>query len=118
MVLIFIICLAVGVLGQVLMKYASQRLDLSLKLISLDFVFKNILTNWQLITGVFCYVLSMSIYLYILTSVDISKAAPIMSLSYVLVLLFGALLFHENVNTYRIFGVFVIVIGVFLVTRS
>lgn len=49
---------------------------------------------------------------------ELSRVYPFMALSYVLVVLFSALIFKEDVTPLRWAGVIIVGLGVFLVTRS
>lgn len=49
---------------------------------------------------------------------ELSRVYPFMALSYVLVVLFSALIFKEDVTPLRWVGVIIVGLGVFLVTRS
>ena len=53
-----------------------------------------------------------------MTKFDVSYAYPFMSLSFVLVFLFAALLFKEPVTIYKIAGLILIVAGIFISSRS
>jgi multidrug transporter EmrE-like cation transporter len=53
-----------------------------------------------------------------LTRFDLGFAYPFMSLSFVLVLLFSATFFGEPLTTAKVAGVLLIVLGVFVGTRS
>lgn len=53
-----------------------------------------------------------------MTKLDISYAYPFTSLGFVLVLLFSSLLLGESMNIYKIFGVFFIMLGIFITSRG
>ncbi len=53
-----------------------------------------------------------------MTKLDISFAYPFTSLGFVLVLLFSALLLGEDLNAYKIAGVLVIMLGIFIASRG
>lgn len=79
----------------------------------LQFIFKTI-SNPYLIAGTLLYVLSLVLWIYILTKAKLSFAYPIMSLSYIAVMFFSFYFFKENVNLYQWIGGFLIVSGVTL----
>jgi drug/metabolite transporter (DMT)-like permease len=62
--------------------------------------------------------MSLLIWFYVLTKVDLSIAYPFLALSYVLVLLFSWLILGESISALRIVGVSVISCGVILVAKS
>jgi multidrug transporter EmrE-like cation transporter len=53
-----------------------------------------------------------------LTRVDLSYAYPFASLSYVLMLLASWQLFNENITIVRLLGSLVVMLGVFVISRS
>ena len=81
-------------------------------------------TVWQLVTnpfilGGFTLIFSGSLFwLSVISRIDLSVAYPMLSTGYVLVVLASALFLGEQVTALRMLGVFVIVVGVFLVFWS
>lgn len=112
----FIICLSVGVIGQVLVKMGTNNLKQYKGLI--ETLVQNILVNPFLLLGLILYAFSMFLYINILTYIDLSKAAPIMSLSYIFVLFAGYFFFSEHISFIRIIGVVLIILGVYFISRS
>lgn len=76
-------------------------------------IFKMIL-NPFLIIGTFFYVLSLVLWIYILTKAKLSFAYPVMSLSYITVMIFSFYFFKEHVNLYQWLGALLIIGGVTL----
>ncbi len=71
------------------------------------------------IIGFFLYVLGFFIWLYILSRQDLSLAFPIASGLLYLGLLFGSIFWlHEGISVTRIAGIFLILIGIILASRS
>jgi drug/metabolite transporter (DMT)-like permease len=58
------------------------------------------------------------LWLLALMKADLSFAYPFLSLTYIAVLIGGAVLFQENVTLPRVIGFAVIVSGVLIVARS
>lgn len=78
---------------------------------------KVLLSTWQLaLCGVFG-ISTMILYIYILKNYDFSLAYPLTCISYVFGLLAALFIFHESIPLTRWIGVFIIVIGVFLVLK-
>jgi multidrug transporter EmrE-like cation transporter len=71
-----------------------------------------------IISGFLAAILASLFWMASMTRFDLSYAYPFMSLSFVLVLLMSALLFHEPVDAYKITGMGIIVIGIFVSSRS
>ena len=63
-------------------------------------------------------VISMGSHLFVLSRVEISFAYPFLGLSFVLITLWGFFMLGEDVNLWRVTGVFLICAGVILVAKS
>ena len=72
------------------------------------------------IAGLGCYAVSMLFWMAALTRYELSLAYPMLSLSYVLVYLAAAYWprLDESMNPVKSLGIFLIMLGVVLVTRS
>ncbi|WAC06563.1 MAG: EamA family transporter [Thermodesulfobacteriota bacterium] len=105
---------ALGVVGQVSLKKGmllsgSAGLNLSLiKVIFTPYIF----------LGLVLYGIAMFLWLSILSRVDLSYAYPMLSLSYVFIVLASWLIFNENLSFLRLMGVLCICLGVIMVGRS
>jgi multidrug transporter EmrE-like cation transporter len=75
-------------------------------------------TNPMLIVGLGCYALGAVVWIIVLSRVQLSWAYPMLALNQVLVLLVGAVFFHEHVSMLRWGGVLLIITGVVMVSRS
>ncbi|MDI6689730.1 MAG: EamA family transporter [Actinomycetota bacterium] len=75
-------------------------------------------TTPLVVLGLFLYVIAASIWLVVLSRVDLSFAYPMLGLSYVMVLIISSIFLRENVTALRWLGTFVICFGVFLITRT
>ena len=74
--------------------------------------------NPFVLTGICCYVLSLAIWLMVLSRVDVSYAYPLLSIGYIVAALAGYFWFGEVINFTRWAGIIIICIGVWLITRS
>jgi multidrug transporter EmrE-like cation transporter len=75
-------------------------------------------TQLPILGGLTCYVISVLVWIIGLSRVDVTIAYPLLSLGYVLNA-FGAWYFlGEAVSAQRLLAVGVIIVGVFLLTRS
>jgi len=70
------------------------------------------------VTGVFCYLASLVVWLMALSRVEVSIAYPMLSIGYVVNAIAAWYLFGEAVGPMRLAGIGIIVLGVFLVARS
>ncbi|MBI5399616.1 EamA family transporter [Candidatus Saganbacteria bacterium] len=68
--------------------------------------------------GFACFGLSSIIWLVVLSRLPLSLVYPMVSVAYVLVALFSWLVFKENVSLARWTGIFIIILGVILISRS
>lgn len=75
-------------------------------------------TNVALWGSAACYILSIALWLVVLSKVDVSYAYPFLSIGYVLSAIAGYFLFSEHITPIRIAGIVVICIGVILISRS
>ena len=80
--------------------------------------------GWQLATephilgGLTCYVVSVVVWIMALSRVEVSIAYPMLSIGYVVNALAAWYLFGEAVTISRIVGIGIIIIGVYVVSRS
>ena len=74
--------------------------------------------NPFVLAGIFSYVLSVVVWLLVLSRVEVSYAYPLLSVGYIVNAIAAYYLFQEDLSLTRVAGIFVIVAGVYLVTRS
>lgn len=77
-----------------------------------------LITNWPIIGGLGCYVVSVVVWILALSRVDVSIAYPMLSIGYVVNAGLAWWLFGEAVTPMRMIGIAIICIGVFIVARS
>lgn len=65
-----------------------------------------------------CYMMSIVLWLVVLSKTDVSYAYPFLSIGYVLSAIVGYFAFHESVTPIRVVGIAVICMGVVLISRS
>ncbi len=111
------ICLAV--IGQLLLKIGMLRMDgLSFDLSNILQQYTRILLYPFVIAGITGFVLSMMVWLYVLSRLQLSIAYPFVALNYVLILVASHFLLRETITPLKIVGVIVIMSGVYLVSRG
>jgi drug/metabolite transporter (DMT)-like permease len=74
--------------------------------------------NPFILAGLFSYVFSVAVWLLVLSRVDVSFAYPMVSLGYILNAVTAYYLLGENLSVMRLSGIFIILLGVYLVARS
>lgn len=106
-------------LAQLLMKAGSERIS------GLSFSWANVLpmslqvmSSPHIILGLIFYVVSVLIWIGVLSRVDVSVAYPILSLGYVVTAIVAYYWFGETLSASRIGGIALILVGVYLVARS
>lgn len=77
-----------------------------------------VLSQWPILAGLACYVLSVAVWIVGLSRVEVSVAYPMLSLGYVVNALAAWWLFGEALGPARLAGMLLILAGVFLVARS
>ncbi|MDF3055036.1 MAG: 4-amino-4-deoxy-L-arabinose transferase [Gammaproteobacteria bacterium] len=105
--------------AQLLLKAGAERIS------HISFSWDNLVpmalqvgTNPSIILGLITYLLSVIMWIGVLSRVDVSVAYPMVSLGYVVNAIAAYYLFSEPMNAMRISGIFVILIGVYMVARS
>ena len=79
---------------------------------------ESMITNLWLWGAMFCYALSILLWMSVLSKVEVSYAYPFLCVFYVVSAVAGYALFNENLSPIRIAGIIVICIGVILISRS
>lgn len=74
--------------------------------------------NPFVVAGIFLYVVSVGVWILVLSRVEVSFAYPMLSIGYIVNAVAAYYLFQENLSVTRIAGILVIIGGVYLVTRS
>ncbi len=74
--------------------------------------------NIPIISGLTLYVVSVAVWLLVLSRVPVSFAYPMLSIGYIVNAVAAAYLFGEPLTSLRMLGIFVIISGVYLVAQS
>lgn len=69
-------------------------------------------------SGLVVYGVSVIVWLWVLSKVDLSLAYPFVGLSFIMTLVFGAFVLNEPVNSLRVIGTMLIAVGCLFVARS
>lgn len=77
-----------------------------------------VMANLPIIGGVMLYGVSIVIWLLVLSRVEVSFAYPMISIGYIVNAIAAYYLFGEPLTSMRMFGIFIIISGVYLVARS
>jgi len=105
--------------AQLLLKAGTNRIG------HFEFHLDNALPiGWKLATnpfifgGLSCYAVSVVVWIMALSRVPVSIAYPMLSIGYVVNALAAWWLFGESLTIMRIAGIGIIIVGVYLVTKS
>ncbi|MHB1950532.1 MAG: DMT family transporter [Acidiferrobacteraceae bacterium] len=105
--------------AQLLLKEGMRRVG------HFSFVWSNVLpvglrvaADPFVLAGLSCYVVSVVVWLLVLSRVPVTFAYPMLSIGYIVNALAARLLFGEALSTNRTAGILVIIAGVFLVARN
>lgn len=117
-ILLILVNIILGSVGQVILRYGASRLgDLragSGIVGTMLGAVKGMFTPYVFL-GLCIYAVSSVLWIVVLNQVKLSYAYPLISLSYVFVVILSALLLHERVPTITIFGLMFITLGVSLI---
>lgn len=78
----------------------------------------NVITEPHIIGGLTCYVCSVGIWIIALSRVDVSVAYPMLSIGYIVNALAAWYLFGEVMSVSKLVGIFIIIVGVYFVSKS
>jgi multidrug transporter EmrE-like cation transporter len=105
--------------AQLLLKAGANRTGpLTLEALALPANLRELFLSGPVFAGIFCYVLSVGVWLVALTRVEVSVAYPMLSLGYVVNALAAWLLFGEALTLSRLAGILVILAGVYLLAGT
>jgi multidrug transporter EmrE-like cation transporter len=105
--------------AQLLIKEGTRRMGY------FDFNWANLIpvglqaaTNPFILGGLASYVISVVVWIMVLSRVDVSFAYPMLSVGYIVNAAAAAYLFQEELSMARMSGIVTIMAGVYLITRS
>ena len=105
--------------AQILMKTGTNAVG------HFEFSMENILpiglklaTEWHIVGALFCYALSVVVWILALSRVPVSIAYPLLSMGYVVNAVAAWWLFNEAFNPTKMVGIGVIILGVVIISRA
>jgi len=105
--------------AQILMKAGTNSIGY------FEFSMENILpigwklaTEWHIATALFCYALSVVVWILALSRVPVSIAFPMLSMAYVVNAVAAWYLLDEAFNPTKVVGMGVIILGVVIISRA
>ena len=100
-----------------LKKGSSVLLKISLKENLVGSIFR-IVSDWYILGGLFCYGISVAVWIFALSRVDVSKAYPMLSIGFIISVLVAYFFLGEPIGLLKIFGIGFITIGVLMISKS
>jgi len=118
-ILVLYIAVIIASIGQVIIKAGLNRIgELTLVKNNLIMLFLKLFSNPVVLIGLLFYGISAFLWLVGLSKTNLSKAYPLMSLSYVIVFFFSWLIFRENISILKIIALAIICLGIFLLSKT
>ncbi len=115
MYLILFLAITLNASANILLKIGMNRAG-SFSFTDISGIFTEVVLNPFIIGGVFCFVLALGAYTYVLSKINLSIAYPIMtSVGYMIVILASWLFLKENISGVQFAGFCLIIGGVWLV---
>jgi multidrug transporter EmrE-like cation transporter len=75
-------------------------------------------TEWHIVTALFCYALSVVIWILALSRVPVSIAFPMLSMAYIVNAVAAWYLLGEDFSPTKAVGIGVIILGVIIISRA
>ena len=117
-ILLVLLSVIIVNIGQLLLKHGLNTLgEISLNVNIILSLF-NAVFNPFVFFGIIFFVASSFFWLLALSKAELSYAFPILSLGYVLVSVLSWLFFNEVLSVLRILGLGVIVVGVYMLSKT
>jgi multidrug transporter EmrE-like cation transporter len=106
-----LLSIVLGSVAQVSMKIGANQFHSSKSLLA------NYLNLYVLI-GFILYGISAVLWIYALSKIPLSIAYPMVSFGYIIVVIASYFILHEPINVLKSVGLFIIIIGVVLISKS
>jgi len=111
--------IGLGIIGQLSLKKGMINTGkIYLKINNILNTVKTLSKEKFVVIGLSIYLISVVLWLIVLSKVDLSYAYPTLSISYVLTALLSRSFFKENVSKFRWLSIIIISIGVVMVVYS
>ena len=104
--------------AQLFLKKGSEVLNEPNIYENIFLLFTKVLFNSSIVAGLTCYAISILLWIYALSKVDVSIAYPMISIGFILNAIAAWYLFGEPFGFIKLIGIFFIIIGVFLMSRG
>ncbi len=117
--LLILLCVLISSVGQLLLKFGMDQVaKTELSALPIFQAAWKVFFNPYVFSGITCYAIGLLVWLYILSRTQLSYAYPLMSLSYAAIPLLAWHFFGESLGALKVSGIFLVMLGVLLITRS
>ena len=105
--------------AQLLLKQGMLRIgSLAMDVAALSAAVPKLAANPFIWAGLLSYVVSVAVWLVVLSRVDVSYAYPMVGLGYVFAAAVAWGVFHENITPMRLLGTLVVCAGIYIIART
>ena len=117
---LLVACIIITPVGNLLLKVGINECgSITQADVGIVHYYGQVFSKWQVLVGGVVYVMSALMWMAVLGMMDISAAYPIfVAGAFAIVALAAIFLFHEHVNTVRIIGIAVVILGILIVSQS
>ena len=106
--------IVIGAAGQILLKIGVNKLGgFNINASGV----RSMLKSYYILTGLLLFGISFLLWVKVLTKNDLSYVYPMMSLSYIIILIASRFLFNEPITVNKVIGISAIITGVYLLHR-
>jgi len=121
-IILFIIgSVSLSAFAQIVLKMGMSNAKVQSDLIIAESLFEKLfiaLTNVYVVAGISMYLLSMILWLVVLSKIDVSVAYPFVGLGFIITMVLGFLLLNEQISAMRVMGTILVVCGVLMVSST
>lgn len=121
-IILFIISsVSLSAFAQIVLKMGMSNAKVQNDLIIAGNLFEKLfiaLTNVYVVAGISMYLLSMVLWLVVLSKIDVSVAYPFVGLGFIITMVLGFLLLNEQISAMRVMGTILVVCGVLMVSST
>lgn len=112
-------CVLLNVISQMLLKAGMNTIGhFQIEMNSLFSTSLKAATNPNILIGLLLYGLSFALWLVALSRLDVSIAYPLLSIGYIITPFVAYLFLGEALSVLRIVGICIIIVGVYIVSKS
>ena len=113
-IIIILTSIVLGAIGQVLLKVGANKLvSIEITLTGLVTLFK----NYYIFIGLLFFATSFVLWVKVLTRNDLSYVYPMLSISYIIIIIASKFLFNEPFTVNKIIGIIAIITGVLFINK-